>query len=485
MKPGAALLVSRSSAVRTVLGAIGSSLGWDLRVVASFREVQEKLEEPSPDAGEFNLVLVDLAGIDFADAGEFHRLERGEVLPLIVIGLLHSSQRQSAEEAFPPGRGRFDQFLIKPFTTSMLLEAVKSGRAVRESRLPVKPDKTKESARLRDVHVLLVEDNPFNQQVAYELLKSEGAEVVIASDGSEALDKLRGAAPRVDAVLMDVQMPGMDGLEATRKIRTSLGLTSLPIIAMTANALPSDKAACFEAGMDSHLDKPIDSDRLVKTLLRFVGPAQPHQPKPVFDGQGAVERFGNDWGVYEKVLNYWLQNTPSLVESLRKAATGGNGDLARFFHSLKARRRRWARWNWPNSPAKWNATRPLSPLGSPGNPGRRTGREDRGFHPRPSNNTSSFPRGVLEIEKTHRAAGRDSGDSGLFARHHRGSRPQSETDTRDAYNLEILKLALESTRGAYGDYSLRLSENEIPTLRLSSPRPRRRPGESDVLSHDS
>jgi CheY-like chemotaxis protein len=109
--------------------------------------------------------------------------------------------------------------------------------------------------------------------VAAGLLRAEGAQVSLADNGQLGLQAVAATQPAFDAVLMDVQMPVMDGYAATRAIRHELGLTALPIIAMTANAMASDRAACLEAGMDEHVGKPFELDHLVATLLRLCRPA--------------------------------------------------------------------------------------------------------------------------------------------------------------------------------------------------------------------
>jgi len=121
---------------------------------------------------------------------------------------------------------------------------------------------------LSGLRVLVVEDNYFNQLVTKEVLEGKGALVVIAGNGHEAMECLHSGKVCFDAVLMDVQMPIMDGYEATRKIRESSGKTSLPIIAMTANASEADLQHCLEAGMNDHLTKPIQVELLVETLNR-------------------------------------------------------------------------------------------------------------------------------------------------------------------------------------------------------------------------
>ena len=120
----------------------------------------------------------------------------------------------------------------------------------------------------RGRHVLLAEDNPINQEVAVELLRALGLQVDTAADGAQAV--ALALAGRYDLVLMDMQMPELDGLEATRRIRAALG-PALPIIAMTANAFGEDREACLAAGMNDHLAKPVDPERLYETLLDWLG----------------------------------------------------------------------------------------------------------------------------------------------------------------------------------------------------------------------
>ena len=123
--------------------------------------------------------------------------------------------------------------------------------------------------RLNGLRLLVVEDNLINQQVAEELLSNEGALIQIADNGQLGVEAVAGANPPFDAVLMDLQMPVMDGFAATHAIRHDLGLTGLPIIAMTANALASDREACLAAGMNDHIGKPFDLPHLITLLHRY------------------------------------------------------------------------------------------------------------------------------------------------------------------------------------------------------------------------
>src|SRR6185369_6978364 len=123
---------------------------------------------------------------------------------------------------------------------------------------------------LHGARVLLVEDNPVNQQVACAFLTMVKLEVEVAENGREAIERLKHET--FDAVLMDMQMPEMDGLTATRLIRAMPQHARLPIIAMTAGAMEHDVQDCLAAGMNAHVSKPIDPRQLVRTLLAWISP---------------------------------------------------------------------------------------------------------------------------------------------------------------------------------------------------------------------
>ena len=125
--------------------------------------------------------------------------------------------------------------------------------------------------RVRGMSVLLVEDNPVNRQVATQFLRRWGIDVRPADNGLAAVEILEGEGRSVDLVLMDMQMPVMDGCEATRRIRATAGLGDLPIVALTANALPEERKKCFDAGMDDYLAKPFDPRAFLELLARWRG----------------------------------------------------------------------------------------------------------------------------------------------------------------------------------------------------------------------
>lgn len=204
---------------------------------------------------------------------------------------------------------------------------------------------------LRGMKVLLAEDNIFNQAVALEVLGKQGCEVTIASNGKEAVEAF--AAKPFDIVLMDLQMPEMDGIEAARAIRAQETSGRVPIIALTAHAFIDYRERCLEAGMDEHLSKPIRVSELLTVLARFTSsykarsqmkerPAETAQSghaqqkaAPAIDHQALLERLGGDEQALREMVDLFCAHIPGLVQDIRNAAQGENWkQLAKLCHTL-------------------------------------------------------------------------------------------------------------------------------------------------------
>ena len=218
------------------------------------------------------------------------------------------------------------------------------------------PPKPAPPANLRGARVLLVEDNQINQQVAAELLQSAGVTVDIAGNGLEAVRAVRERP--YDAVLMDVQMPVMDGLQATESIRGIESLKSLPIIAMTASVLRGDRDRCLQVGMNDYISKPINVERMLSTLARWVPPrpatdeAQPPPPRPPDPGAAAavelpdalegfdlvdgLKRVGGDRALYRRLLLQFREHSANAANDVRAALAAGDRPAAKSAaHMLK------------------------------------------------------------------------------------------------------------------------------------------------------
>ena len=207
--------------------------------------------------------------------------------------------------------------------------------AGQERTAPAVPQESADVSRARGAKVLLVEDNPVNRQFALAVLKSVGAVVTVAVDGSQAV-KLASEAEH-DLILMDCQMPVMDGYEATRRIRAAGNKT--PVIALTANAMEGDRDRCAAAGMDDYLAKPIRPDTLraaVAAKVRRAAVESSLEAEVGVDADEITARIGGDPELLADISRLFVTHSPEMVAALHAAAVKGNGAaLASAAHALK------------------------------------------------------------------------------------------------------------------------------------------------------
>lgn len=190
---------------------------------------------------------------------------------------------------------------------------------------------------LSGLRVLLVEDHPVNQEIAVRMLSSRGATIDVASDGQQGLDRLQAAGPTAyDLVLMDLQMPVLDGLSATRRLRELPGFDNLPVVAMTAHAMPEEKAQCLAAGMQGHIAKPLNMTRLVRELQRYLPPPPAPVERPVLDLQLGLRQFDGQAALYRRTLKGFAdQYADGLARWPGWLADGAWVDLRRAAHTLQ------------------------------------------------------------------------------------------------------------------------------------------------------
>jgi two-component system, sensor histidine kinase and response regulator len=190
---------------------------------------------------------------------------------------------------------------------------------------------------LAGLRVLLVEDHPINQEIALRLLSSRGALVDVAANGQEGLDKLLVAGPEAyDLVLMDLQMPVLDGLSATRRLREQPGFGSLPVLAMTAHALADERAQCLAAGMQGHIAKPLDVARLVRELQRYRPPPPPEPASPVLDMATALRQFDGQAALYRRTLQSFANEYAGGIAAWAAWRQSGEwAELRRAAHTLQ------------------------------------------------------------------------------------------------------------------------------------------------------
>jgi signal transduction histidine kinase/CheY-like chemotaxis protein/HPt (histidine-containing phosphotransfer) domain-containing protein len=310
------LVVDDSATSRDILQEMLESFSFEVSLASSGEEGITELEAADKDK-PFELVIMDwkMPGMDGIEASRRIKDHKGlSKIPAIILVTAYGREEvmQQAEQV------GFEGFLLKPVNPSMLFDAIMQafGEAVPEtSRIAQRHEQEAEALKhIRGAQLLLVEDNEINQQVAKEILEGAGLVVTIANNGLEAVNAVK--AGNYDAVLMDVQMPVMDGYTATRKIRewekelkaansSDISASSLqppasniPIIAMTAHAMAGDEDKSLQAGMNGHVTKPIDPAQLFAALQKWIKPgekrAQVQQPEV------DVERLEADKAVPEE-----------------------------------------------------------------------------------------------------------------------------------------------------------------------------------------
>ena len=269
------LVVDDNDVTREVLQHMLEPLGWQVEMAASGAQAIERMQARENEGLKpYDAIFMDwqMPEMDGWEASQrIRKLPSGGKSPIVVMVTAHG--REMLSERSPEEQAMIDGFLVKPITASMVLEAVRDAKTAisvaASGHNPAAPKSIVKPKRLQGMRLLVVEDNKINQMVAKGLLTQEGADVTLADDGALGVAAVASAQTPFDAVLMDVQMPVMDGYTATRTLRQDKGLADLPIIAMTANAMASDRAACLDAGMNDHIGKPFDLDKLVALLLHF------------------------------------------------------------------------------------------------------------------------------------------------------------------------------------------------------------------------
>jgi CheY-like chemotaxis protein len=297
-------------------------------VAASGAEGITELESAEEDK-PFELIVMDwkMPGMDGIETSK--RIKNHTHLSKIPAIVLVTAYGREEVMQQADGVG-LDGFLLKPVNPSMLFDAIMQafGEAVPETAR-VAQRKEQEAEALKNIQgaqILLVEDNEINQQVAKEILEGVGLNVTLANNGQEAVNAVK--ENEYDAVLMDVQMPVMNGYTATREIRKNDRFKELPIIAMTAHAMAGDEDKSLQAGMNGHVAKPIDPDHLFATLQKWIKPSekrtqvkQPEVPLenlesdqaepdeeqlpeslPGFDLSAGLERLRGNKRLYKKLL---------------------------------------------------------------------------------------------------------------------------------------------------------------------------------------
>jgi PAS domain S-box-containing protein len=322
-----ALLVEDSKSSRHMLRAALADWGVEAAEAATGLEALQRVAE----GPAFDLVLIDWKLPDIDGVEVLARLRAAGPAPAALM-LTAYGGRALAEALSLRFAAAAPGVLEKPYSPRQLKQRVLAALG-EEGAASAEPDRRASDVLLPDARILLVEDNSVNQQVATELLEALGVEVTLAASGDEALEIL--AQRRFDLILMDVQMPGRDGLETTDVIRNEFGDARTPIVAMTANAMAGDRERCLEAGMNDHIAKPIDPDKLALTLARWLSgrlqaPARRMETAPRETGrlsgvdvEAALRNLGGNAELFEQLLDIFVDEHREAAGRLAQAAAEG------------------------------------------------------------------------------------------------------------------------------------------------------------------
>jgi two-component system sensor histidine kinase/response regulator len=320
------LIVDDIRAARDSLALKLKLYSYETVSVGSVDEALEQLKHSS-----FNLVLADelmpmRGGLDLLAV--LRRDSRYARLPLILLSLFGAEHDTADHEHRPNAIG------LKPIRAAhlaSLIDQVLTGKTPHAPNLKSSPQAR---ATFRGNKILLVEDNPVNQRVAQRTLQNLAAEVTIANNGAEALEHV--CASTFDVVLMDCQMPVMDGFTATRRIReleSSRGSKRLPIIALTANVMSEDRENCIAAGMDAHLGKPIEPAQLIEALSRFL---KARATAPPIDREALRALTGGDAEFERELAETFVSSGDQCLAEIMAALSVSDFDTVRKrAHTLK------------------------------------------------------------------------------------------------------------------------------------------------------
>ena len=340
------LIVDDHPAARELLLALVSSLGLQAEVAADGEAALVAVVNADATDRPFRLLLLDwrMPGMDGVEClARLRCLGVRHAVPTVLMVTAFS--RDQAERQLQARALEVAALLPKPVTPSALLDACVTALGLQVAS-PSRSEQRQEKllahqASLVGARILLVEDNPINQELACGLLERAGVAVSVAANGREALAAID--RERFDAVLMDCQMPVMDGYEATRTLRLRPELKELPIIAMTANAMAGDRNKVLASGMNDHVAKPFRVGELFETLSRWVRPvaaqlaAEIPPIPPGLDVHAGLEAVGGNEVLYRRLLSMFREREASFESSVREACA--RGDLAsalRRAHDLKS-----------------------------------------------------------------------------------------------------------------------------------------------------
>ena len=347
------LIVDDSENARDVLIEMLHANGFGARAVPSGEEALSAITLASEAGHPFDLVLMDwrMPGMDGIETS---RRIKADSATSRSPAILMVSAFERDETTSGKANHELEGFLVKPVNESLLIDKIATIFGVKNdlSNSDLRPAPGYFPAELAGRRVLLVEDNEVNRDLATELLGDLGILVTIAVNGRDGVDRVTGEP--FDLVLMDIQMPVMDGLTATKLIRTDDRFVNLPILAMTAHAMSGDRQRSLNAGMNDHITKPIDPNRLLAALIRWMPEKIGKKPEPQvelvkhaapeyglpeqlppFDIPAALARIGKPMLVRKLMLGFRDLYKSAGFELREHIAKGRVEDAERLAHSIK------------------------------------------------------------------------------------------------------------------------------------------------------
>ncbi|HEX8980652.1 MAG TPA: response regulator, partial [Parasulfuritortus sp.] len=342
------LVVDDNETARDVLTDLLESLRFQVHTANDGKLAVAEVRGAERRGEAYDAVLLDwkMPGLDGIETARAIRADASLTRQPKLIMVTAHGQEGLQDEARAVA---LDGFLLKPVNPSTLFDMLMDAFSDQPTGQPRRRDRPlPASTALTGVRILLVEDNEVNQDVESEILRQAGMTVDIAENGEVALARL--AEQHYDAVLMDVQMPVMDGFEATRRLRRDDRLATLPVIAMTASVLAEDKEHCRQAGMNDFIAKPIIVDELLATLSRWVSGMKAAAPEDGradavpeeltridgFDAAGGLRRVGGDGRAYLRLLakfrRYHAGDHAAITAAWRR---GDREESRKLLHTLK------------------------------------------------------------------------------------------------------------------------------------------------------
>jgi CheY-like chemotaxis protein len=346
------LVADDNSAAREILSVALNEIVAKVDVVASGPAAVAAVRQHGPTA-PYDVVFMDwrMPGMDGLQASRLIKQAEGLAEPPAIVMVTAFGREEVREAAEREG---IDGFLLKPVTKSMLVDTLVTLFAPAAQEAAEAGSSEPHGGRLAGARILLAEDNEINQQIAVELLEAVGAHVTVAGNGRLAVEALQSAPTGFDLVLMDLQMPEMDGFQATAQLQADARFARLPIIAMTAHATHEDMQRCLAAGMADHVTKPIDPRALFETVAKHYQPtgivADAEAPRPPGDGGAGAElprvpgldcadglrRVGNNRALYLKLLRQFAGQQAQVAERIAEELRAGQREAAeRSAHTVK------------------------------------------------------------------------------------------------------------------------------------------------------